>query len=110
VRAILLLVAMTLAACAHPPQPIDGQFPPVQVTDVQRGQHAGERVRWGGVIVETLFALPGLGQLLVNATLAKDAVVVQGVMIFVALVYVALNVLTDFFYTILDPRTRVTGA
>jgi len=53
VRAILLLVAMTLAACAHPPQPIDGQFPPVQVTDVQRGQHAGERVRWGGVIVET---------------------------------------------------------
>jgi peptide/nickel transport system permease protein len=37
-------------------------------------------------------------------------VVVQGVVIFVALVYVALNVLTDLFYTILDPRTRVTGA
>jgi len=68
------------------------------------------RLIGGAVIVETLFALPGLGQLLVNATLAKDAVVVQGVVIFVALVYVALNVLTDFFYTILDPRTRVTGA
>ena len=68
------------------------------------------RLIGGAVIVETLFALPGIGQLLVNATLAKDAVVVQGVVIFVALVYVALNVLTDLFYTILDPRTRVTGA
>jgi outer membrane lipoprotein len=53
VKAVLLLVATTLAACAHPPQPIDGRFPPVQVPDVQGGQHTGERVRWGGVIVET---------------------------------------------------------
>lgn len=68
------------------------------------------RLIGGAVIVETLFALPGIGQLLVNAILAKDAVVVQGVVVFVALAYVALNVLTDVFYTILDPRTRVTGA
>ncbi|SDG37959.1 ABC transporter permease [Pseudonocardia oroxyli] len=68
------------------------------------------RLIGGAVIVETLFALPGIGQLLVNSILAKDAVVVQGVVVFVAIVYVALNVLTDVFYTILDPRTRVTGA
>ncbi|TDC20439.1 ABC transporter permease [Actinomadura bangladeshensis] len=68
------------------------------------------RLIGGAVIVETLFALPGIGQLLVNSILAKDVVVVQGVVVFVALVYVALNVLTDIFYTILDPRTRVTGA
>lgn len=65
------------------------------------------RLIGGAVIVETLFALPGIGQLLVNSILAKDAVTVQGVVIFVALAYVALNLLTDLLYAILDPRTRV---
>ena len=52
-RALLLLAMAMLAACMHPPQPIAGDFPPVQVPDVQRGEHTGERVRWGGVVVET---------------------------------------------------------
>lgn len=64
------------------------------------------RLIGGAVIVETLFALPGIGQLLVNAIFNKDVITVQGVVMFVALVYVALNVLTDVIYTVLDPRTR----
>jgi outer membrane lipoprotein len=52
-RCLLLLAATMLAACARPPRPIAGDFPAVQVADVQSGAHAGERVRWGGVIVET---------------------------------------------------------
>jgi outer membrane lipoprotein len=47
------MTAAMLAACARPPRPIAGEFPSVQVADVQRGDHTGERVRWGGVIVET---------------------------------------------------------
>jgi outer membrane lipoprotein len=53
VRAVLLLALVMLAACMRPPRPIAGDFPPVQVTDVQGGAHVGERVRWGGIIVET---------------------------------------------------------
>jgi len=68
------------------------------------------RLIGGAVIVETLFALPGIGQLLVNAILGKDAVTVQGVVLFVALVYVGLNLLTDVLYTVLDPRTRAAKA
>jgi peptide/nickel transport system permease protein len=64
------------------------------------------RLVGGAVIVETFFALPGIGQLLVNAIFNKDVVTVQGVVMFVALVYIVLNILTDVIYTVLDPRTR----
>jgi outer membrane lipoprotein len=47
------MTAAMLAACARPPRPIAGDFPPVQVSDVQRADHTGERVRWGGLIVQT---------------------------------------------------------
>jgi peptide/nickel transport system permease protein len=67
------------------------------------------RLIGGAVIVETLFALPGIGQLLVNAIFNKDVITVQGVVMFVALAYVTLNVLTDVVYTLLDPRTRTSA-
>ena len=57
--ALPIAVATLMAACARPPQPIAGDFPPVQVPDVQAGAHVGERVRWGGLIVE---ARPEQGQ------------------------------------------------
>src|SRR5262249_54201031 len=53
VRAVPVLALVMLAACVRPPRPLEGDFPPVQVPDVQRGEHVGERVRWGGVIAET---------------------------------------------------------
>jgi peptide/nickel transport system permease protein len=64
----------------------------------------------GAVIIETLFALPGIGSLTVNSVLSKDVAVVQGVVMLVAIVYVVVNTLVDVTYGYLDPRVRVRKA
>lgn len=64
----------------------------------------------GAVIIETLFALPGLGALTVNSVLSKDVAVVQGVVMLVAIIYVVVNTLVDVTYGFLDPRVRVRKA
>ena len=63
-----------------------------------------------GIIVESLFNLPGLGQLLIQSVLNKDLVVVQGLVMFIALLYIVLNSFTDLAYGFLDPRTRSSHA
>lgn len=65
------------------------------------------RLVGGTVVVETIFALPGLGQLTVQSTLASDLVMIQGIVVFVALVYVIINALVDMAYAFLDPRVRM---
>ena len=61
----------------------------------------------GGVVVtETVFAVPGLGQLTVDAVLNRDFPVLQGVVLFFALAYVGVNMLVDISYLLLDPRIR----
>ncbi|MCU4120397.1 MULTISPECIES: ABC transporter permease [Variovorax] len=61
----------------------------------------------GGVVVtETVYAIPGLGQLTVDAVLNRDFPVLQGVVLFFALVYVGVNLLVDISYLFLDPRIR----
>ncbi len=60
----------------------------------------------GAVITETVFARPGLGKLLVDAILNKDFPVVQGAVLFIALVYVLINLVVDVSYGYLDPRIR----
>ena len=60
----------------------------------------------GTVIVETVFARPGIGRLVVNAILAKDFPVVQGVILLIATTYVVSNLLVDVAYGLLDPRIR----
>lgn len=61
----------------------------------------------GGVVVtETVFAIPGLGQLTVDAVLNRDFPVLQGVVLFFALLYVLVNLLVDLSYLFLDPRIR----
>jgi len=62
----------------------------------------------GAVIVEQLFGLPGLGTLLLNAIQTKDLAMVQGVVLFVATVYVVLNAIVDSLYAVLDPRVKET--
>jgi peptide/nickel transport system permease protein len=64
----------------------------------------------GAVIVETVFAWPGLGQVTVQSILARDFLVVQGVVLLGALVTIALNVLADILYSAVDPRIRLDGA
>lgn len=62
----------------------------------------------GAVLVETVFARPGLGKLLVDAILARDYPVVQGVTFFVATSFILVNLLTDLIYALLDPQVRLS--
>jgi peptide/nickel transport system permease protein len=61
----------------------------------------------GGVVVtESVYAIPGLGRLTVDAVLARDFPTIQGVILFFSLVYVGVNLLIDLTYVFLDPRIR----
>ncbi|MFJ9127776.1 ABC transporter permease [Streptomyces sp. NPDC102340] len=64
------------------------------------------RLIGGTVVVESLFGLPGLGQLMASAITQRDVVMVQGVVVFVAVVYVLVNMLVDLSYQFIDPRVR----
>lgn len=64
----------------------------------------------GAVIVETVFAWPGIGQLAIQSIQSRDFLVVQVVVLFVSLVYVAMSLLADLAYAVLDPRIRLQGA
>jgi peptide/nickel transport system permease protein len=58
----------------------------------------------GTVVVETVFARPGLGSLITTAILSKDFPIVQGTVLVVAACYIVVNLLADLSYAILDPR------
>jgi len=58
------------------------------------------------VVTETVYAIPGLGQLTVDAVLNRDFPVLQGVVMFFAVAYVLVNLLVDLSYLVLDPRIR----
>lgn len=60
----------------------------------------------GTVITETIFAVPGIGRLLVDSILSRDYPVVQAVVLFLALTVVMANLMVDIAYGLLDPRTR----
>lgn len=61
----------------------------------------------GGVVVtETVFAIPGLGQLTVDAVLSRDFPLIQGIILFFSVIYVFINLLVDLSYLVLDPRIR----
>lgn len=60
----------------------------------------------GAVLVETVFAWPGLGSLLVTSILKRDFPIVQGGVMLIAVVYVLINLATDLAYAYLDPRIR----
>jgi len=61
----------------------------------------------GAVVTETIFGWPGLGRLVIQATLSRDYPVVQTVVILLALVFVGINLLVDLAYAFLDPRIRL---
>ncbi|WP_306224272.1 ABC transporter permease [Bosea beijingensis] len=63
----------------------------------------------GAVIVETVFAWPGLGQVTVQAILARDFMIVQGVVLLGAFVTVLLNLMSDLLYSLVDPRIVLEG-
>ena len=76
-------------------------IPVVTVLGLQLGGLIG-----GAVITEYVFALPGVGRLVVDAVFARDYPLVQGVVLLIALAYIATNLLVDLVYGFLDPRIR----
>ncbi len=60
----------------------------------------------GVVVTESVFNLPGVGRLTVDAVLSRDYPVIQGMILLTSLVYVTINLLIDVAYTLLDPRIR----
>lgn len=60
----------------------------------------------GAVVTETVFAIPGIGRLVVDAILRRDYPVIQGVILLFSLTYVFVNLAIDLIYTALDPRVR----
>ena len=60
----------------------------------------------GAVVTESVFAIPGIGRLVVDAILRRDYPVIQGVTLLFSLVYVLVNLIVDPLYTLLDPRIR----
>jgi len=60
----------------------------------------------GSIIIETVFALPGVGALMIQSIYGRDYTVIQGVVLIFALVVMTINILTDLTYAYLDPRVR----
>jgi peptide/nickel transport system permease protein len=63
----------------------------------------------GAIVIETLFALPGLGTFGINAIIARDYQQVQGFALLTACAFVVMNLVVDLTYTLLDPRIRYGG-
>jgi len=76
----------------------------VTVVGINLGRLVG-----GAVVIETLFALPGIGQMLVNAVYQHDQFVIQGVVLVIATGFVLINLLVDLMYALIDPRVRISG-
>jgi peptide/nickel transport system permease protein len=79
-------------------------IPTVSIIGVHLGYLVG-----GSIVIEKVFALPGLGSLMLNAILSRDFPTIQAVSLVVALFVVAVGILTDIVYTLLDPRINLSG-
>ena len=60
----------------------------------------------GAVVTEQVFNIPGIGQLIINSVERRDYAVIQGVVLFITLIYVILNLIIDLLYGLIDPRVR----
>jgi peptide/nickel transport system permease protein len=76
-------------------------IPIISVLGVSIGHLLG-----GAVIVETVFSWPGLGSLMVHSIMNRDFPVVQGAMLFAAVVFIVVNLVADLLYAVVDPRIR----
>jgi len=63
-------------------------------------------VMGGAIVAETIFNVPGMGRLLVQSVLRRDYMVIQGLILYISLVYLVINLLVDVVYVYIDPRIR----
>jgi peptide/nickel transport system permease protein len=78
-------------------------IPVITISALQLGRLLG-----GALVVEQVFARPGLGRLLVNAVQARDYVLIQALVLMLVLVFVFANLLADLLYGVVDPRVRAS--
>ena len=76
-------------------------IPVVTITGLECGM-----ILEGAVITETVFAWPGLGQLMVSAVSNRDYPLIQGVVLVTSIVFILINFIVDVMYRFLDPRIR----
>ena len=79
-------------------------IPVITIIGLEMGHLLG-----GAVIVETIFAWPGIGKLLIDAISQRDLPVIQGCVIFITVMYVFANLIVDISYSFVDPRIRYEG-
>jgi peptide/nickel transport system permease protein len=79
-------------------------IPVITVSGLQLATFLG-----GAVITETIFSVPGIGQLVVTSILTRDFPVVQGAILFMAFAVIMINFFVDILYSILDPRIKLSG-
>src|SRR5262249_45047344 len=77
-------------------------IPIVTIIGVQFGQMLG-----GAILIETIFAWPGMGRLLVDGISARDYPMVQGAILVFAVCIVPVNLIPAILYTVIDPRVRL---
>ncbi|MCJ8343775.1 MAG: ABC transporter permease subunit [Cetobacterium sp.] len=63
----------------------------------------------GTIVIENVFALPGLGTLLIEAINRKDYPLVQGIVLYISIAVIFINFIVDIAYSIVDPRIRKRG-
>jgi ABC-type dipeptide/oligopeptide/nickel transport system permease component len=78
-----------------------GLIPLITVAGIQFGTLLG-----GAIIVETVFAWPGIGRLLIDAVSARDFPLIQGIILLIATGFVLVNLVVDMLYAVVDPRVR----
>jgi peptide/nickel transport system permease protein len=76
-------------------------IPVITVTGVIVGVLLG-----GAIVIEQVFSLPGVGRLVIGAVLRRDYPVIQGGLLFLAFIYVTVNLIVDLLYAWADPRVR----
>jgi peptide/nickel transport system permease protein len=80
-------------------------IPVVTVTGIQVGRLLG-----GAVIIEQIFALPGIGRYIFDAISQRDYPVIQGTVLFFTITFIVINLSVDLLYGFIDPRIKVASA
>ena len=81
---------------------VNAMIPIVTVMGIMIGGLLG-----GAVVIEQVFSIPGMGRLIIGAVLSRDFPVIQGGLLFLALIYLTVNLLVDLLYAVIDPRVRL---
>ncbi len=81
----------------------NGMIPVITTAGIQLGYLIG-----GTIVVESMFAIPGMGRLLLQAVNQRDYPVVQGIVAFIGILIVLLNILIDILYSVIDPRIELS--